>query len=111
MRICSGVSARGRPMATPRLWAGARGSTVFGSKRFRKEQCRPERRSARSSNVCEQTDEPWRLPAEVMCRVQREKTWVGYPFDSGSHKMLWSRESIYQEANPEVTALARRGAA
>ena len=36
---------------------------------------------------------------------------VGYPFDSGSHKMLWSRESIYQEANPEVTALARRGAA
>ena len=26
-------------------------------------------------------------------------------------KMLWSRESIYQEANPEVTALARRGAA
>ena len=20
-------------------------------------------------------DEPWRLPAEVMCRVQREKTW------------------------------------
>ena len=38
-------------------------------------------------------------------------TSVGYPFDSGSHKMLWSRESIYQEANPEVTALARRGAA
>ena len=36
---------------------------------------------------------------------------VGYPFYSGSHKMLWSRESIYQEANPEVTALARRGAA
>ena len=36
---------------------------------------------------------------------------VGYPFNSGSHKMLWSRESIYQEANPEVTALARRGAA
>ena len=36
---------------------------------------------------------------------------AGYPFDSGSHKMLWSRESIYQEANPEVTALARRGAA
>ena len=25
--------------------------------------------------VCERTDEPWRLPAEVMCRVQREKTW------------------------------------
>ena len=40
-----------------------------------------------------------------------ESAEVGYPFDSGSHKMLWSRESIYQEANPEVTALARRGAA
>ena len=40
-----------------------------------------------------------------------ESNEVGYPFDSGSHKMLWSRESIYQEANPEVTALARRGAA
>ena len=34
-----------------------------------------ERRSARSINVCERMDEPWRLPAEVMCRVQREKTW------------------------------------
>ena len=43
--------------------------------RSRKEQCRPERRSARSINVYERTDEPWRLPAEVMCRVQREKTW------------------------------------
>ena len=31
--------------------------------------------SARSINVCERMDEPWRLPAEVMCRVQREKTW------------------------------------
>ena len=40
-----------------------RGATVFGSKRFRKEQCRPERRSARSINVCERMDEPWRLPA------------------------------------------------
>ncbi len=40
-----------------------------------REQCRPERRSARSINVCERMDEPWRLPAEVMCRVQREKTW------------------------------------
>ena len=44
-------------------------------KRFRREQCRPERRSVRPINVCERTDEPWRLPAEVMCRVQREKTW------------------------------------
>ena len=50
----------------------------------------------------------------VYCGRARAKTEildVGYPFDSGSHKMLWSRESIYQEANPEVTALARRGAA
>ena len=61
--------------AAKRLALTGRGSTVFGSKRFRKEQCRPERRSARSINVCERMDEPWRLPAEVMCRVQREKTW------------------------------------
>ena len=45
------------------------------------------------------------------CHGLAENSQVGYPFDSGSHKMLWSRESIYQEANPEVTALARRGAA
>ena len=60
--------------AAKRVALTGRGSTVFGSKRFRKEQCRPERRSARSINVCERMDEPWRLPAEVMCRVQREKT-------------------------------------
>ena len=51
--------------------------------------------------------EPRRVQQRVAPRIVR----VGYPFDSGSHKMLWSRESIYQEANPEVTALARRGAA
>ncbi len=39
------------------------------------EHCRPERRSGPSTNVCERTDEPSCLPAEVMCRVQREKTW------------------------------------
>ena len=39
----------------------------------RRELCRPERRSARSINVCERTDEPWRLPAKMMCRVQRKK--------------------------------------
>ena len=61
--------------AAKRVALTGRGSTVFGSKRFRKEQCRRERRSARSINVCERMDEPWRLPAEVMCRVQREKTW------------------------------------
>ena len=61
--------------AAKRVALTGRGSTIFGSKRFRKEQCRPERRSARSINVCERMDEPWRLPAEVMCRVQREKTW------------------------------------
>ncbi len=47
----------------------------------------------------------------IVAEVGVKKGAVGYPFDSGSHKMLWSRESIYQEANPEVTALARRGAA
>ena len=61
--------------AAKRVALTGRGSTVFGSKRFRKEQCRPERRSVRSINVCERMDEPWRLPVEVMCRVQREKTW------------------------------------
>ena len=61
--------------AAKRVALTGRGATVFGSKMFRKEQCRPERRSARSINVCERMDEPWRLPAEVMCRVQREKTW------------------------------------
>ena len=61
--------------AAKRVALTGRGSTIFGSKRFRKEQCRPERRSARSINVGERMDEPWRLPAEVMCRVQREKTW------------------------------------
>ena len=54
--------------AAKRVALTGRGSTVFGSQRFRKEQCRPERRSARSINVCERMDEPWRLPAEVMCR-------------------------------------------
>ena len=61
--------------AAKRVALTGRGSTIFVSKRFPKEQCRPERRSARSINVCERMDEPWRLPAEVMCRVQREKTW------------------------------------
>ena len=34
------------------------------------------RRNARSINVCERTDEPWRLPTEVMYRIQREKDVV-----------------------------------
>ena len=64
------------------------------AKRFRREQCRPERRSARSINVCERTDEPWRLPAEVMCRVQREKMWY-----AGQHEcILWSCQG--QNGNP-----------
>ena len=41
---------------------------------FRTEQCQPERGSTRSINVCEPMDKPWRLPGEVMGRVQREKT-------------------------------------
>ena len=55
--------------------ARARINSFWLPKRFRREQCRPERRSVRSINVCERMDEPWRLPAEVMCRVQHEKTW------------------------------------
>ena len=65
--------------AAKRVALTGRGATVFGSQRFRKEQCRPERRSARSINVCERMDEPWRLPAKVMCRVQRERTWYSGP--------------------------------
>ncbi len=61
--------------AAERVALTGRGSTVLAPKKFRREQCRPERRSARSINVCERMDEPWRLPAEVMCRVQREKTF------------------------------------
>ena len=45
--------------AAKRVALTGRGSTVFGSQRFRKEQCRPERRSARSINVCERMDQPW----------------------------------------------------
>ena len=40
------------------------------------KHCRPERRSGRSTNVCERMDEPSCLPAEVLCRVQREKTSI-----------------------------------
>ena len=53
--------------ATKRVALTGRGATVFGSKRFRKEQCRPERRSARSSNVCERMDEPWRAYRRRSC--------------------------------------------
>ena len=80
--------------AAKRVALAWRGSTVVGSKRFRKEQCRPERRSARSINVCERMDEPWRLPAEVMCRVQREKTWY-----AGQRGCILS-PSQGQNANP-----------
>ena len=70
------------------------------------KHCRPERRSGRSTNVCERMDEPSCLPAEVLCRVQREKTWhsgrrgcilspyqgqngkLGLNFGSGSSVML-----------------------
>ena len=32
--------------------------SLSAPKRFRREQCQPERRSARSINVCERMDEP-----------------------------------------------------
>ena len=51
--------------AAKRVALTGRGATVFGSKRFRKEQCRPERRSARSINVCERMDEPWRQKSDL----------------------------------------------
>ena len=44
--------------------------------------------------VCERTDEPWRLSAEVMCRVQREKTW--YSGRTG----VYCREYQGQNGNP-----------
>ena len=76
-----------------------RGSTVFGSKKVSQEQCRPERRSVRSTNVCERTDEPWRLSAEVMCRVQREKTWY-----SGRRGCILSRYQG-QNGNPGLMGI------
>ena len=61
-------------------------------KRFRSEQCRPVRRSARSINVCERTDGLWGLPPEVMCRVQRGKTWY-----SGSAGVYCRRTRVKME--------------
>ena len=49
-----------------RVTSRGRGSIAFGSKPFCTDQSRPERRSARSINVCEPMDEPWSLPAEVI---------------------------------------------
>ena len=47
-------------------------------------------------NVCQRTDEPRRLPAEVMCRVQREKTWC-----SGQRGcILWPCQD--QNGNPSL---------
>ena len=40
------------------------------------EQYRPKGRSARSINSCRPMDEPWRSPAELMCRTQRGKNVV-----------------------------------
>ena len=62
--------------AAKRVALTGRGATVFGSQRFRKEQCRPERRSARSINVCERMDQPWRLPAEVHVQGSARKDVV-----------------------------------
>ena len=61
-------------------------------KRFRREQCRSVRRSARSINVCERTDGLWGLPPELMCRVQRGKTWY-----SGSVGVCCRRTRVKME--------------
>ncbi len=61
-------------------------------KRFRREQCRSVRRSARSINVCERTDGLWGLPPELMCRVQRGKTWY-----SGSVGVYCRRTRVKME--------------
>ena len=58
-----------------------------------REQCRPDRRAPLNQRL-ERTDEPWRLPAEVMCRVQREKTW--YSGQRGC--ILWPCQG--QNGNP-----------
>ena len=50
------------------------------------------RRSARSINVCERTDGLWGLPPEVMCRVQRGKTWY-----SGSAGVYCRRTRVKME--------------
>ena len=61
-------------------------------KRFRREQCRPERRSARSINVCERMNGLWGLPPEMMCRVQCGKTWC-----SGSAGVYCRRTRVKME--------------
>ena len=100
--------------AAKRVALTGRGATVFGSKRFRKEQCRPERRSARSSNVCERMDEPWRLPAEGHVRGSARKdvvfgaarvytftvpgpkweSWFGCPNCTGEARILLNIEGL-----------------
>ncbi len=50
------------------------------------------RRSARSINVYERTDGLWGLPPELMCRVQRGKTWY-----SGSAGVYCRRTRVKME--------------
>ena len=55
------------------------------------------RRSARSINVCERTDGLWGLPPELMCRVQRGKTWY-----SGSVGVYCRRTRVKMEILDKV---------
>ena len=55
------------------------------------------RRSARSINVCERTDGLWGLPPELMCRVQRGKTWY-----SGSVGVYCRRTRVKMEILAET---------
>ena len=64
--MCGAGSGRCRCRAGSGAWTGI--NSFWLHKKSCREHCRPKRRAARSINVCERTDEPWPLPAEVMCR-------------------------------------------
>ena len=61
------------------------------------------RRSARSINVCERTDGLWGLPPELMCRVQRGKTWY-----SGSVGVYCRRTRVKMEILAQMEQAARQ---
>ena len=60
------------------------------------------RRSARSINVCERTDGLWGLPPELMCRVQRGKTW-----SSGSVGVYCRRTRVKMEILVKCSGMGR----
>ena len=62
----------------------------------------PRQNASLTFGVCERMDQPWRLPAEVMCRVQREKTWY-----SGQRGCILS-PCKGQNGNPGLTSYRSR---